>query len=369
MVAVLALSGVAGVQQAAAAQTTVNLGRASPFAVLAATTVTSAGVSTIGGDIGVSPGTAITGFGPGTLTGTLEGGSTKAANAQTDLGPAYADVIARTPATPVTALGAAGAGQTVSPGLYDHGSGLGLAGTLNLDAGGDPDAVFIFRAGSTLTTAAGSVVNLVNGAQACRVFWQVGSSATLGASSVMKGNLLVYTSVTVGAAVNVAGRILATGGAVTLDNDVITVPGCSDPAPAGSLSISVPGARNLGSAASDASSLSGSLGAVTVTDTRGLLALDWAATVSATSFTTGDQTATETIPKSALFYAPGTATKTGTSLLLHPGGGLLSQERSAYSATLVVGNNTAVWNPTITVTLPAQVLAGPYAGVITHSAS
>jgi hypothetical protein len=316
------LGAVTGLPQAAAAESTVNLGRAASFAVLAATTVTSAGVSTIGGDIGVSPGTAITGFGPGigTLTGTLEGGSPKAANAQTDLALAYADVIARPPATPVTALGDAGAGQTLGPGLYAHGSGLGLTGTLNLDAGGNPDAVFIFRAGSTLITAANSVVNLVNGAQACRVFWQVGSSATLGATSVLKGNLLVYTSVTVGAGVNVAGRILAEGGAVTLDNDVITVPGCSAPAPPGSLSISVPATRNLGSAAAGASSLSGSLGTVTVTDTRGASAANWTATVSATSFVTGDGTAAETIPMSALSYGAGTATKTGTSTL-DPGGG------------------------------------------------
>jgi hypothetical protein len=90
--------------------------------------------------------------------------------------------------------------------------------------------------------------------------------------------------------------------------------------------------------------------------------------VSATSFTTGDGTTAETIPKSALSYASGTATKTGTSTVV-AGGGVLSQSRTAYAATAVGGNNTAAWNPTITVTLPAQALAGPYTGVITHSVS
>ena len=276
---VLALGGIAGLPQVAEAAPvpTVNLGRAAPFAVLAGTTVTSAGVSTIGGDIGVSPGTAITGFGPGTLTGSKEGGNPTAAAAQTDLATAYADVAGRTATTTVAALGEAGPGQTLGPGVYAHGSGLELAGTLNLNAGGDPDAVFIFQAGSTLGTAAGSTVNLQNGAQACNVFWQVGSSATLGANSVLKRSLLVHTAVTVGASVNVAGRILAMGAAVTLDADVVTVPACTDPEPAGSLSISAPGAANLGSGGSGASSLSGSLGAVTVTDTRGAAAANWTA--------------------------------------------------------------------------------------------
>lgn len=368
VVAVLALGGIAGLPQAAAAETTVNLRSAASFAVLAGTTVTSAGVSTVGGDIGVSPGTAITGFGPGTLTGSKEGGSTKAAGAQSDLAAAYADVVGRTPTTTVAALGAAGNGQTLTPGVYAHGSGLELAGTLNLNAGGDPDAVFIFKAGSTLGTAANSTVNLMNGAQACNVFWQVGSSATLGAGSVLKGSLLVHTAVTVGAGVDVAGRVLAMGAAVTLDSDVITVPACSDPAPTGSLSISVPGARDLGAAAAGASSLSRSLGEVTVTDTRGAAAADWTATVSATSFTTGDGSPAETISGGALSYAPGSASQTGTATL-GPGGGALSESRTGYAATGVDGSNTAVWNPTITVTLPPQAVAGTYTGVITHSVS
>ncbi|MEY2513166.1 MAG: hypothetical protein QOJ89_524 [bacterium] len=218
-----AIALLAGGAPAAIAAAPIDLGAAGSFAVLGATTVTSAGVSTLSGDLGVSPGTAVTGFGlgAGTFTGSLYTGDDAAA-AHADLGTAYAVAEARSPAVPAGVLD----GLRLGPGVYASGAALTLAGTLTLDAGDDPGAVFILQAGSTLTTAADSHVMLAGGAQACNVFWQVGSSATLGAGSDLKGSVLAYTSITVGADVGIDGRALARGAAVTLDNDTIGVAEC-----------------------------------------------------------------------------------------------------------------------------------------------
>ncbi|WP_249019589.1 ice-binding family protein [Conexibacter sp. S30A1] len=207
-----------------AAQAPVGLGTASSFAVLAGSTVTNTGPSTLNGDLGLSPGTAITGFPPGNVNGTTHVADAVAVQAQSDLTTAYNDAAGRTPVVTVTSdLG----GQTLAPGVYNSASSLGLTGTLTLDAQGNPNAVFIFQAGSTLTTASASAVNLINGAQACNVYWQVGSSATLGASSVFVGNILADTSVSLNDNVTVFGRALARNGAVTLIDDTITPSACA----------------------------------------------------------------------------------------------------------------------------------------------
>jgi hypothetical protein len=217
---------------AADASAPVALGAAAGFAVLGGSTATSAGVSTLDGDLGVSPGTAATGFPPGHLNGTLHAGDAAATQAHADLASAYADAARRGPAAPIDGdLG----GLTLTPGVYAAGAALTLAGTLTLDAQGDPSAVFILQAGSTLGTAASSHVNLTGGAQACNVFWQVGTSATLGASSTLDGTLLASTSISMGDGVIVNGRALARDGAVTLINDTITGASC-----AGSLSNTAP---------------------------------------------------------------------------------------------------------------------------------
>jgi hypothetical protein len=209
---------------AQAAPASVSLGAAAAFGVLGGSTVTSAGVSTVTGDLGVSPGTAVTGFPPGALNGTLHAGDAVATQAHADLATAYADAAGQTPDGPITGdLG----GVTLTPGVYAAGAALTLAGTLTLDAQGDPDAVFILQAGSTLGTGANSQVNLVGGAQACNVFWQVGSSATLGASSELAGTILASTSISMGDGVTINGRALARDGAVTMINDTITAPQCT----------------------------------------------------------------------------------------------------------------------------------------------
>ena len=209
---------------ASAAQPPVDLGTAESFAVLAGSTVTNTGPSSISGDLGVSPGTAITGFPPGLVSGgTMHSADAVASLAETHATVAYNDAAGRLPQTAVgTNLG----GRTLAPGVYS-GATLAVAGALTLDGEGDPNAVFVFKTGSTLITASGSSVNMINGASACNVTWQVGSSATLGTSSTFRGTIVALTSITLNTNATVSGRVLARNGAVTLDSNVITRPACS----------------------------------------------------------------------------------------------------------------------------------------------
>jgi hypothetical protein len=200
----------------------VALGSASTFAVLGASTVTSTGATTVNGNLGLSPGTAVTGFPPGAVNGTLHVADAAAAQAQADLTAAYNDAATRTGA--ITVAGNIG-GQTLTPGVYSSSSSLAISsGDLTLDAQGNANAVFIFQMGSTLTTISGHNVILSGGAQAANVFWQVGSSATLGTGSVFKGNILALASITVTTGATVEGRLLARTAAVTLDSNTITIP-------------------------------------------------------------------------------------------------------------------------------------------------
>ncbi|MEV7967061.1 ice-binding family protein [Sphaerisporangium sp. NPDC088356] len=212
---------------AGAAQAPVGLGTATSYAVLAGSAVTNTGPTVVTGDLGVNPGSAVTGFPPGTVIGTIHAADAAAVQAQVDLTTAYNDAAGRTPVTTVpTELG----GTTLTPGVYTSAAGtLGITGNLTLDAQGDPNAVFIFQAASTLITASASTVTLIGGAQACNVFWQVGSSATLGTSSSFVGSILALASITVTTGVTVNGRLLARNGAVTLDSDTVTRSDCLIP--------------------------------------------------------------------------------------------------------------------------------------------
>ncbi|HLX51314.1 MAG TPA: ice-binding family protein [Streptosporangiaceae bacterium] len=208
----------------------VSLGTASSFAVLAGSTVTNTGPSVITGDLGVSPGTAVTGFPPGmVVSGTIHAGDAVAAAAQADLTTAYNDAAGRAPDQDLTGqdLG----GKTLTAGVYKFDSSAGLTGTLTLDGQGNPDAVFIFQIGSTLTTASASNVVLINGARACDAFWQIGSSATLGTGTSFIGNILALTSITATTGVTVDGRLLARNGAVTLDTNTVQRAGCTHAKP------------------------------------------------------------------------------------------------------------------------------------------
>jgi hypothetical protein len=210
-----------GVVQAA---TSVGLGTADSFAVLAGSGITNTGPTTITGDIGTFPTTTISGESDITLTGTNHGGDAVTQEAKDDLVTAYNDAAGQGPVTTISAdLG----GSTLVAGVYNSADSLGLTGTLTLDAEGDADAVFIFQAGSTLTTAVDSSIELINGAQSCNVFWQVGSSATLGTDSTFRGSILALTSISLTTGATVDGRLLARDGAVTLDTNTITRAVCA----------------------------------------------------------------------------------------------------------------------------------------------
>ena len=213
-------------QSAIAATAPVGLGTAGSYAVLAGSTVTNTGPSVISGNLGVSPGTAVTGFPPGTVnSGTIHAADAAAGDAQADLTTAYNDAAGRVKSASIG--GFIGAGQTLGPGVYNATSSLDVGGSLTLDAQGDPNAVFIFQAGSTLGTDTGTTIRLTHGAQACNVFWQVGSSATLTTGSTFQGTILALTSITVQTGDTITGRALARNGAVTLDDDTIIVPSCT----------------------------------------------------------------------------------------------------------------------------------------------
>jgi hypothetical protein len=209
---------------AASSQARVGLGTADGFAVLGGTTVTNTGPTTIVGNVGLSPGTAVTGSQSLTLQGSVHATDGVASQAQSDLTTAYNDAAGRAPdATNPSDLG----GSTLTPGVYRSTSSLGLTGNLTLDGQGDPNAVFIFQVASTLITASASRVLMTGSAQECNVYWQVGSSATLGTSSMFKGSILALTSITLTTGATIDGRALARNGAVTMDSNTITRKSCA----------------------------------------------------------------------------------------------------------------------------------------------
>ena len=235
--AALALCLTAANVTAAAPQETVDLGLAAHFAVLAGSTVTNTGITIINGDLGVSPGTAVTGFfvvdgGPGVVNGTiytppricsrkvcLAKPNDVAALGQTSLTVAYNDAAGRD-VDPVIVDAADLGGLTLTPGLYDSATTLAITGDLTL-AG---DGVYIFQMGTALTVNSNARVLLTGGAKAAKVFWQVGSSATLGTYSVFKGTIMADQSISMATGATLEGRALARIGAVTLDTNVVKLP-------------------------------------------------------------------------------------------------------------------------------------------------
>lgn len=195
----------------------------SSFAVLGGSTVTNTATPTVvNGNLGVSPGSAVTGFPPGTVTGgTIHAADAAAAQAQSDLATVYTNLANTACNTDLTGqdLG----GKTLTPGVYCFSTSAQLTGTLTLDAQGNPNAVFLFKIGSTLTTASAASVVLINSASGCGVFWQVGTSATLGTGTSLAGSILALSSITLNTGAGVTGRALARNGAVTLDDSHVTL--------------------------------------------------------------------------------------------------------------------------------------------------
>lgn len=212
-------------QYSALAETNaVDLASSSGFAVLGGAGITVAGAinsTTITGDIGTFPTTTITGFEKVTLTGVNHAGDGVTQAAKTNLTLAYNNAVGRTPTTSYGAIDLTG--YTLTSGIYYGSSSFAITGALTLDAGGDPNAVWIFQIGSTLITGSGSQIILTNGAQAANIFWQVGSAATLGTYSDFAGTIMAMDAITLTTGATVNGRVLALNGLVTLDNNTINV--------------------------------------------------------------------------------------------------------------------------------------------------
>ncbi|MEY2510587.1 MAG: type secretion system secreted protein VgrG [Verrucomicrobiota bacterium] len=223
-----------------------SLGSAENFAVLGASTVTNTGASHFDSSVGVSPGSAITGFPPGIIiNGGLHAADPTATQAHADYAAAYTAFagLVSPPANDLT--GADLGGKTLTPGVYRYATSATSNGLLTFDAQNDPSARFVIQIGTTLITSSSSSVSLINGADARNVYFQVGTSATLGSGSTFIGNILAYASVTTVSGTTVTGRLLALTGAVTLDTNNVTSPGLTPaasptptPSPAQLLNIS-----------------------------------------------------------------------------------------------------------------------------------
>ncbi len=199
------------------------LGAAAGYAILAGSTITNTGLTIITGDLGLSPGSAVTGFPPGVVNGVKHVADPAAALAKLDLTTAYNNLAGRTLA-PILVAGNLG-GRTLAPGLYKSTSSLEISsGDLTLDAKGNRNNVFIFQIASTLTTTAGRKVILAGGAKASNIFWQVGSSATIGTTSVFKGSILADQSITLNTGATLTGRAMARIGAVTMATNTVVGP-------------------------------------------------------------------------------------------------------------------------------------------------
>ena len=326
------LSAVALPSMAQAAVAPVALGTSAAYSVLGGQTVTNTGPSTLAAGLGVDPGTALTGFPPGLVAGATHAADAPALQAQSDLTIAYDDAAGRAPTASV-----AGdlVGQTDVAGVYNSTGPLALSGTLTLDGQGNANSVFIFQVASTLITASASYINMINGAQACNVYWQVGSSATLGTNSVFRGTIMALTSISVTTGTTVEGRALARNGQVSLDNNVFTDPSCGTTVPATATSTTLttsPTSVPAGGTATLTAAVTGTgptpTGTVTFSDSSGPLAT----TPLGTSGT-------------AAFSAPAGTTVTTRALTAHFNGN-----------TTMAPSTSAVTNLVVVAAVPAAVV-------------
>ena len=249
----------------AAVVPTVGLGNAEPFAVLAGQTITNANATTITGNVGLDPGTSVTGFGSVTLVppSVLHVDDAVAEAAKAALTTAYLDAFGRSLTSPLipTELG----GQTLVGGVYaaDSGTFQITSGVLTLDGENNPDTVWIFKMGSELLASSGGSFLLTRGAQACNVFWQVGSSATIGSGASFVGTILALTSIFIQSGATIQGRALAQNGEVTMDNNTITRAVCLPSGPVDTGGGSTSGIENGRLLLIGAILLTGSFGIVT----------------------------------------------------------------------------------------------------------
>ncbi len=300
---------------AGAAQGAIDLGTADTFAVLAGSTVTNTGPSVVSGDLGVFPGSAVTGFtGPpngSVVNGTIHATDGPAQTAQNDLTTAYNAAAGQTPCTDETGKVLGQDVGTVAtpllPGVYCFSSSAQLTGSLHLSGAG----VYVFQIGTTLTTAPGSSVVPDNGASSCEIFWQVGSSATIDTTTHFAGNVLANASISVNNGAVIDGRLLARTGQVSLINDIITKPTCAittttTTAPATTTTTTVPATTTTTAPATTTTTAPATTTTTTVPATTSTVPATTTTTVPATT------TTTTTVPATTTTTVPATTTTTTT---------------------------------------------------------
>ena len=344
-----------------------TLGRAVGYSVLAGSALTKGDANSISGDLpseaGIYPTMVATTLANSFVTtgaSDFQNGTTSAAVAQTDLSTAISAITLLTP----TVVSALFSNQTLAPGVYaaPPASALAITVGLVLDAGGNPNARFVFRTDAALNIDSGITVQLIGGAQERNVFWMVGTAVTVGAGSDIPGNFLVVSAVTIEATTIIRGSLLCES-AVTLGaNSQIIYNHLS--VPGGTLSISAPGSVSLGSTASP-SYISITVSSVVVSDLRGISpGGSWVASAVASNLTSA---VGGLIPASDIGYWAGTILITGTVSTSAIDQTDLASEQSIVTASAISGNNTATWTPTITVTIPSGIPNGDYTATITQS--
>ncbi|KAK5736019.1 hypothetical protein LTR17_007690 [Elasticomyces elasticus] len=324
----------------ALADAQLSIGSAANYAVFAASTITNTGLTVIGARIGLSPGTSITGFPPGINAG-QDVNNAAALQAKADIQALYTALAALPPTQDLT--GTDLGGQTIVPGVYSFSSSGGLTGNLILDAQGDPNAQFVFQFGSTLTTATASSVVLINGAQACNVFWQVGSSATLGTATIFAGVVIAQASITATTGVSLlGGGLYALTAAVTLDTNAIDL--------LGACGIAAPPA---------ATSTTSATAVVTTPIISPIISLITSIlTLAPVTITLPAGTSVVTQPASTITLAGGVSTITlaASTITAPPGTSLITLPASTSVVTLAA--STLTFQPdtaTVTVTLTSSV--------------
>lgn len=348
--------------------TALDLGTASKYSLLAATQIDNTGPTQVNFNVGVSPGTVINGFPPGTSTnGTLHAGDANAAQARSDAYAAYTDATQRSPTRSI----AGDLGGLIFPaGVYAAAAAISVAGTVTLDARGDPGAVFIFQVGAAYSTAAGSNIALVNGAKLTNVFWQVLGASTLGADSNFTGTLISTGAVDAGAGMKLAGRLISLSGAVALGNTTVE----SQPPPPGTIT-ATSSPTTLSDVTIDGISnqvAKGSSDGWSVADYRGSGAA-WSLTIAATDFLSQPgsiDTVTRMLPASALSMQAGPVTATSGS---DPIDGvvatalILSSSPQSLLSSAGPNRGTYLFSPTFMLVVPPTAYRSNFSGEFNHS--